>query len=639
MKKNQNSVYYYFQGTILFLFVFFMPFKCYAQVFPELFSEEMQILKMYYDEKALVVTASRHPKSISRVAENMTVITAKEIEKINAHSIAQVLNRVPGIILDYNQDFGSSSFISIQGCAPKHVRVLLDGVTWNFLGSGLAEINSIPVGIIKRIEIIKGPGSSAWGSSLGGVINIITKSTCYGDKTYGMLKTSYGERNTQDYSAEIAGPAGHVKYYFFGGYQKSDGLRNQRDFETYNLFSKVKIPVYENISINISLACSEPDIDFGEFESMGISSKGETKTLFSNASINAAISKNLNINFSLHYFKQKSILETTFPGNQDFFIKDIYDEDTTGCNANLAWSGIMHTAVFGFDFDHGDLDQTNHIIYGINMLKKTDPHIEKWAFYANDTIIIDNLSITPGIRYDHNSETGSFISPSLGTTYKIGRDSVLRGTVARGFTIPPLSYTSGGGFGSIPNPALDPEEVWSYQAGVESTAFRFFWIKASLFYHNIKKTFKLVSLSQNTGMMINGEKTRRKGFEIESETISFYNMSLQAGFALSHSNNSHEDNKVEQYTYNLGFKYDDKKSFYALLSGHYIWWGNQSRNGQYDDFIWDLNLNKKIISESISLASTELFCSIHNIFNGSQYSVSDNKNPKRWLEAGLRFKF
>ena len=151
---------------------------------------------MYYEEKALVITASRHPKSISQVAENMTVITAKEIENMNAHSVAEVLNRVTGIVLGYNQDFGSSSLISIQGSNSKHVRVLLDGVTWNFLGSGLAETNSIPVGIIKRIEIIKGPGSSAWGSSLGGVINIITKSTCNGDNTCGMLKTSYGERST-----------------------------------------------------------------------------------------------------------------------------------------------------------------------------------------------------------------------------------------------------------------------------------------------------------------------------------------------------------------------------------------------------------------------------------------------------------
>ena len=139
--------------------------------------------------------------------------------------------------------------------------------------------------------------------------------------------------------------------------------------------------------------------------------------------------------------------------------------------------------------------------------------------------------------------------------------------------------------------------------------------------------------------IVNGGKTRRKGFEIESESISFYNMSLKAGFAFSHTNAMNQYDKLKQYTYNLGFKYDDKKSFYALLFGHYVWWDNLSQNGEYDDFIWDLNLNKKIISESIFLAGTEVFCSIHNIFNGSQYSVSDNKNPKRWLEAGLRFKF
>jgi len=103
-----------------------MPFKCSAQELPELFSEEMQILKMYYEEKALVITASRHPKSISQVAENMTVITAKEIENMNAHSVAEVLNRVTGIVLGYNQDFGSSSLISIQGSNLKFPQFLIE---------------------------------------------------------------------------------------------------------------------------------------------------------------------------------------------------------------------------------------------------------------------------------------------------------------------------------------------------------------------------------------------------------------------------------------------------------------------------------------------------------------------------------
>ena len=110
---------------------------------------------MYYREKELVVTPTRHPKPISQVAENITVVTAKEIEEMNAHTVAEVLNRVTGLFVNFNQDFGSTSLLHIQGSEQRHVLVLLDTIPWNFLSDGAAETNSIPVGIVERIEIIK----------------------------------------------------------------------------------------------------------------------------------------------------------------------------------------------------------------------------------------------------------------------------------------------------------------------------------------------------------------------------------------------------------------------------------------------------------------------------------------------------
>ena len=121
----------------------------------------MQILRLFYNEKDLVVSPTRYPKPISQVAENITVITAKNIEDMNAHTVAEVLNRVPGIFVNFNQDFGATSLFHIQGSWPRHVLVLLDGIPWNYLNSGSVETNSIPTGIIERIEIIKGPASSA----------------------------------------------------------------------------------------------------------------------------------------------------------------------------------------------------------------------------------------------------------------------------------------------------------------------------------------------------------------------------------------------------------------------------------------------------------------------------------------------
>src|SRR4030042_2271430 len=71
--------------------------------------EEMKVLSMFYRDKDLVVTPTRYPKPISQVAENITVVTAAEIEQMNAHTVAEVLSRVNGLFVNFNQDFGATS--------------------------------------------------------------------------------------------------------------------------------------------------------------------------------------------------------------------------------------------------------------------------------------------------------------------------------------------------------------------------------------------------------------------------------------------------------------------------------------------------------------------------------------------------
>ena len=221
--------------------------------------EEMEILRMFYKDKDLVVSATRHPKYISQVAENITVITADDIEATNSHTVAEVLNRIPGLFISFSQDFGATSLIYAQGSEDRHMLVLLDGVRWNFLNSGAAETNSIPVGIIERIEARKGPASSTWGSSLGGVINIITKPTGTDQRPTGSVKASYGEKETQDYRAELSGKAVKVGYYLFAGYQRADGLRSSRYFDNNSFYSKIYISVSEELNLGLSMGYSDPN--------------------------------------------------------------------------------------------------------------------------------------------------------------------------------------------------------------------------------------------------------------------------------------------------------------------------------------------------------------------------------------------
>ena len=607
---------------------------------------------MFYRKKDLVVSATRYPKSISHVAENIAVVTAKEIEAMNAHTVSEVLNRISGLYINFNQDFGTTSLLKIQGSEGWHVLVLMDGVSWNFLASGAAETHSIPVGIIERIEIIKGPASSAWGSSLGGVVNIITKQPEHTDKPTGSLRASYGERNTQDSRAEVSGKIGPMGYYLFGGYQDSNGLRSSRYFERSSLYSKFTLPVSDNADVGFTMGYSEPHTKLGDFPSQDITSTGDDRTFFMTGSLNSTITEKLGLSVSFHHFKQKSTIENKalglgFTGNEgERYLDTIYDEATTGASAKLVWDTGPHTILLGTDYDRGNLDQT---LYAGSLLQSlgvpetscAHPEMETWAVFANDTILIDRWSVTPGIRYDNNSITGAFISPSLGITYQADEDIIFRLSVARGFTLPPLSWTSGGALFLEPNPALEPEEVWSYQAGIESAATRYFWLKAAIFYHDLKNNLsrELYGAGSPTfnDLFVNKGKISRQGFELEAETIPFYNLTLLGGAAYVRIQPSEEPDTTN-YTYNFGVRYDNRKSLSAQLCGHFIWWDiDDVFQASYDDFIWTFDLNKKVYSRDRACA--EIFLTVHNLLNGNQYTWVDNKNPRRWVEAGIRMKF
>ena len=615
----------------------------------------MQVLQMFYKEKDLVVSATRNPKPISQVAENITVITANDIENMNAHTVADVLNRVPGLFINYNQDFGAPSLLLSQGSEERHVLVVVDGIRWNFLADGHAETNSIPVGIIERIEVIKGPASSSWGSSLGGVVNIITKQP--GNTTRpSSLSASYGERDTQDYKAQVAGLAGQVGYYLYAGHQESEGLRDGRKFVgDYSLYSKFHLPISGKVTTDFTIGYNEPEMKIGDFPSADITQRGANRTFFATASLDASLTKELSFAVSFHEFKQRlSLMSDSLglfglpfdpPGT---LIQDsIYDEETTGGDAKFTWSHGMHTAVLGGEFDRGMLDQTLkagnlfQLFYGLPAITTTSPIIDRWGIYLNDTIIIDRLSITPGIRYDRNNITGSFVSPSIGVTYRVWRDSILRASVARGFTIPPLSMLSGGTLFAKPNSNLNPEKIMSYQIGGETAACKYFWLKTTLFRHEIKDTLtaQYEPFPSPYFTLVNGKKVRRQGGEIELQTVSFYNFYFVGGFSYIHFSPPNESTGTKNlYSYSLGFRYDDNKSLYAELFGHYVWWNlDPSFMAKYDTFICDLNLIKKIfVQEKVS---PELFLTTHNLFNGAQYYSGESKNPRRWVEAGVRIKF
>jgi len=135
---------------------------------------------------------------------------------------------------------GTPSTARIQGSGFEHALVLIDGVKLNNLSDNAADIAAIPVQYIERMEIIKGPASSSWGSSLGGVVNVITKNAGNAAGMEGSLSGSFGEKSTGDYRAELSGKKGDAGYYLYAGNLDSEGLTSNTHYDVGSLYTKLR---------------------------------------------------------------------------------------------------------------------------------------------------------------------------------------------------------------------------------------------------------------------------------------------------------------------------------------------------------------------------------------------------------------
>lgn len=127
-------------------------------------------------DKTLVITANRTEQNINDVLAAVEVITREDIERIQPSSVADLFDTVAGLDVARNGGAGQQASLFTRGTNSDHTLVLIDGVRVGSATTGNKALSSIPVSQIERIEIVKGPRASLWGSdAIGGVIQIFTR--------------------------------------------------------------------------------------------------------------------------------------------------------------------------------------------------------------------------------------------------------------------------------------------------------------------------------------------------------------------------------------------------------------------------------------------------------------------------------
>jgi vitamin B12 transporter len=169
-----------------------------------------------------IVTATRTPRALDSVGTPVIVISRNDIERALATDVSEILQQQAGLEVARNGGPGQTTSLFTRGTESNHTVVLVDGVRMNPGTIGGAALQSIAPEALERIEIVKGPGSSLYGTeAIGGVVQLFTRGA---EKSGASAGVSYGSNATRQMFGDAAWSGERVKLGVGGGYTESEGM-------------------------------------------------------------------------------------------------------------------------------------------------------------------------------------------------------------------------------------------------------------------------------------------------------------------------------------------------------------------------------------------------------------------------------
>ena len=525
-----------------------------------------------------VVTAARTETKLVDTPANISVVDAQTIEERHYQDVSEVLKDVPGANV---LDSGAGAFekkIMLNG--DERVLILVDGRRMNFdMGtmtrSGF-DMNQLPdVGLIERIEVLKGAGGALYGSdAVGGVVNIITKKA---DRSFGKVSVGYGSMGTKDYNAMYSFKEGKTgvslaasKYeqdYYKYKDAKSDTTKRwpgESNFKDEKISLKLEQELNNESYIEVGY-------DYSKFEGWNPSSATSPYPSFIDK-------KTQNL-----YAKYDWIIKNN---NKGYF--QFYHNELDYFNA-----GGMEEKTNGLDLQQEvTLNDNNKMVIGGSWRKSSvkttpsypganeyDEDIENIALFINDNWeFVPTWTLNTGVRYDNHSEAGDETSLSIGLNKKLNDDShayINWGQVFRAPTTDDLfynsyfdNYDSSGNFlfrsYYYGDPNLKPETGETWTIGYNTKLSEKTDLGFNYFESDLDDAIDW-DYSNNPSYVRNIDKQEKRGMELTLSHSLNDNLNLTASYTYirvkNNENNSGfvRDSHYHPNTYRLGISYQEGK--------------------------------------------------------------------------------
>ena len=529
-----------------------------------------------------VTIATRHETQIRKAPSIVTVITDEEIKNLGYRTFAEILRTVPGFEILKKADFGEV-VPAVRGLAgADKVRVMLNGhLVNNPLGGGaFSNFDDFPVESIKRIEIIRGPGSAMYGeNAFTAVINIITKDAKDIDGV--KVSSGYGSFDTYEENIVFGKTYGNVNLSGMVHYRQSGGFDGivESDSQT-RIDNSFGFPAASQApgrvedwrqEYNLNLKADYKGVYFeglysnknrgpfiGPQYALNDESDVETNYVFGEVGYKKTFEERLTFKPSVYYdqFDNNTYIESFSEGVTlplDTNGDGVYDKFNTYPDG-LIGNGRVTQKIVGteipFDYELFDgnvitlgleyrlISQTNvrfssnfhpatyEPLDSLQDFSDTYPFLKEatrriWSVYLQDTWdITDTINLTLGARHDQYSDFGGATSPRSGLTWAFMEDASLKLLYGEAFRAPSFLEMFTTNQPAIQgNENLAPERIRTYELGLSYKFNKHVSSSVNYFFNDVKDLIVLRTLesAQNTSRYENFGDAHIQGVEMETK--------------------------------------------------------------------------------------------------------------------------
>jgi vitamin B12 transporter len=477
-----------------------------------------------YTLSDVVVTATKTNTHLLELASSITILDSAEIERRKKNYLFDLLTTEYGISSTRQGSFGSLSNIYTRGAGTGHTLVLVDGVEVNMPSDpgNTFDFGNFPVDNVERIEILRGPQSTLYGSdALAGVINIISKKGS--GKPQFFLSTEGGSFNTYKGLAGLNGSYNFLNYSLTLSRFRTDGFSSaseksgntERDgSSSYNVSSKIGANLTEDFDINLIFRFTKADVDYdqfgGQFGDDPTYIFNLEETILRTEGIFSALSgiweQRAGVSFLRNLRKYS---------NDQFGFNDPSRAFYDGSKVKIDWQNNFYltpynTITFGIETENEEAQSEYYIFSETFPFESILPKntARTTGIYLQDQFRLENFFGTMGIRYDNNERFGSAFTYRIAPAYIFWQTGTkLKATFGTGFKSPSLYYLFDPSFG---NPDLDPEKSLGWDAGIEQFLFDSRLVVGATYFENHFKN--LFDFDENF-RTININKAESKGVE------------------------------------------------------------------------------------------------------------------------------